>query len=533
MATVRIWRSTGGSGRRKVSGFAMIELILAITISAILAIYANQQLANQAQESIARGGGIWLKTVAGAMERHVFLNFPDLAAGNPVAGTAIALRPTIPELIALGRLNAGFPQGLPTRQVARIDITRTNCPGALCQVTSTVCTTTPIREGGAGITRFDLAFAMLDEQNGSGGQSRLGDGANIRGPALNVPNPNGNVEGIVCGSTMVDLGMFDSFVRIRDARNPDLQGALTVAGATTLNGGATVNGATTLNGATAVNNTLNVTGASTFQNNVTINGSATVGPCITLNGANGRGGFGCTNPNDLPPGYGGGVRTWDMVAGGTALVSSNPAGFTGANGNYALMTSGGGPGPAEIRTSGRTAGDRLTPIGSYVPGAACAAADEGSISRNASRTGLVVCQNSVWTPFQTRGVVGQVCAPNGVMGTSVAGLALYCQSGVWTLMADRFGRFAMTDTYLVYDNSRGLNPPIPIPVCPAGGSPKVYFNPQGVDGSSVTRTTNFRADITMRPGFYTILVDNSVNPGDPSGTPVAGYGLLTVGCFYN
>jgi hypothetical protein len=135
--------------------------------------------------------------------------------------------------------------------------------------------------------------------------------------------------------------------------------------------------------------------------------------------------------------------------------------------------------------------------------------------------------------MQARGVVGQPCAPSGVMGVTASKLALYCQSNVWILMADRFGRFAMSDTYLVYDHSRGLNPPIPIPNCTAGGSPKIYFNPQGVDARPATRTANFRADITMNPGFYTILVDDSINPNDPSGTPSAGYGLLTVGCFYN
>jgi len=490
---------TFGARRKGASGFALLELILAITISAILAVYANAELAGQQEESIARGGGVYLKTVAMAVEKYTYINWENLSNGNPVPGTSDSLKPTIPELIAMQRLTTGFPAGMPTRQVVRIDITRSACPGTGCQITTTVCTTTPVKGFGVGATRFDLAYAMLDEQSGSGGQSRQGDGANIRGPALNVPNPLGNVEGIVCGSSYVDLGLFNQFVRIRDTRDPDLQGPLTVAG------------------------------------DVTAKQKLNVGDCINMDGTaagGGRGGFACTDRNDLPAGYAGGVRSVDVVGNKNILASAAPASFTGSNGNYALLTTDNGTGAAEIRTSGRTAGDRLTPLGSYVPGALCNAPDEGSIARNASAAGLVVCESGVWTAMKKSGVVGQPCAPDGAIGTSPGGLALYCQSGIWTLMADRFGRFAITDTYLVYDNSTGLNPIIPVPACPSSGQPKIYFNPQGVDSRNLYKS-NFRADITTSPGFYTIHVDNTVNPNDPYGTPVAGYGLLTVGCFYD
>lgn len=409
---------------RRTRGFALMELILAISISAVLAIWANQELANRSQETLARGGGTYLMTVAQAVERHVFLNFLDLSAGNPIAGTAVDLQPTLPELIALNRLRVGFPLGMPTRQAVRIDITRTACPGAGCQITSTVCTTTPITLG-TGITRFDLAAAMLEEQNGRGGQARLNDGANIRGAALNVPNPMGNVEGIVCGSSFVDVGMFDSFVRIGDTRDPALAGPLTVAGATTLNG------------ATTINNTLNVTGATTL-NTLTFN-SATVGPCISLlGGAQGRAAFGCANPNDVPAGYTGGVRSADVVASGNVLASDNPGAFTGANGNYALVTANNGAGVAEIRTSGRAAADRLTPLGQFVSGSACAAADEGSIARMQGGPGLVACTLGSWRVFAFQAAAGDACAPNGATARDASGRTLVCLAGAFQPLDDLF-----------------------------------------------------------------------------------------------
>jgi prepilin-type N-terminal cleavage/methylation domain-containing protein len=409
-----------------MGGFAMIELIIALSISAILAIYANQELANRSQETIARGGGVYLNAVSQAVDRLILTNFENYANGTDIAGVANDLQPTIPELIALGRLRSGFPLGMPTRQQARIDITRTNCPGAGCQVVALVCTTTPITMG-PGAVRFDLATAMLEEQNGRGGQSRYGDGANIRGASINSPNPMGNVEGIVCGSSFVDVGMFDIFVRMNDTRDPNFQGNLTVAGDTTLNG------------STAINNTLNVTGPATFENNVTVNGQLDVGPCIKLTGGpQGRAGFGCANPADVPAGYTGGVRSADVVASGNILASTNPAGFTGANGDYAIVTANNGTGQAEIRTSGRAAANRLTPQGLFASGEACAAADEGSIGRLSTGPGLVSCTLGAWRVITFQAAAGDACAPNGAAATEASGRMLLCMDGNFVPMDELF-----------------------------------------------------------------------------------------------
>jgi hypothetical protein len=404
----------------------MVELIMVISISAFIAIWANGQLVAKAQETIARGGGIYLMTVAQAVERHVNVNFLAYAADSPIAGVAVPLQPTLAELIALNRLGAGFPTVMPTRQIVRIDITRTGCPGATCQITSTVCTTTPVVLGGTD-TRWDLANVMLDEQNGRGGWARYGDGANIRGVALNVPNPNGNVEGIVCGSSFTDIGVFDSFIRIGDTRDPALGGPLTVGGAATLNGAATVN------------NTLTVTGATTLQSSLTVTGGVTIGPCINLlGGAQGRAAFGCANPNDLPVGYGGGVRSQDVVASGNVLSSDAPGAFTGTNGNYALMTSNNGAGAAEIRTSGRAAADRLTPLGQFASGAACALADEGSIARLQGGSGLVACTQGSWRVFTFQAAANDACAPNGATARDASGKTLLCVGGVFVAMDNLF-----------------------------------------------------------------------------------------------
>ena len=399
-------------------GFALVELILAVSIMALLGVYAASELTKKSQENIAEGAGTYIKAVSAALEEHMMLNFLDYEAGNPVAGVAVALQPTVAEIVALGRLNPGFPSGpgsVPTRQTLRLDIIRQNCPGVTCALTALACTTTPVTLGGA-TTRFDLASTMVTVQGGTGGQSLQNTGATIRGPILNVPNPvPGAPEGIVCGSSVVNTALFNQFVRINDTRDPNLQGPLTVQG--------NVNfaGTTTIAGATTINNNASVTGT------LTAGGDASLGGCALILATTGRAGFGCANPNDLPAGYTGGVRSPDVVASGRILASDAPAAFTGTNTNYVFAGIEGGV--AEVRTSGRAAADRLTPLGSYVPGSACTAADDGSIARNASASGLVYCQGGAWVDMVTTAAAGGACAPNGSMANAANGVRLLCVGG--------------------------------------------------------------------------------------------------------
>jgi prepilin-type N-terminal cleavage/methylation domain-containing protein len=400
-------------------GFALLELIVAVSVSALLAVYVSSEVAKRSEESIAEGAGIYIAAVAGAAEQHVLLNFNEYANGTAVAGVAVPLRPTVAELVALGRLNPGFPAGagaLPTRQTLRIDVIRTACPGPGCTLTALACTTTPVTLGGAQ-TRFDLASTMVQVQGGRGGQSLPNAGGFIRGPVLNVPNPMGAVEGVVCGSASVDTALFQRFLTVRDTRDPDLQGPLTVAGPVTFNSTTQLNGAATING------------NATVTGRVSAGGDTNVGTCAQILAATGRAGFGCANPNDIPPGYVGGVRSPDVVASRRILASDNPAAFTGANGNYVYAGVEGGV--AEVRTSGRAAADRLTPTGSYAPGAACAAADNGSIARSASAQGLVFCQGGRWLTLATVAAVGAACSPNGATAISATNESLLCVGGVW------------------------------------------------------------------------------------------------------
>lgn len=398
--------------RRAMAGFTLVELIIALGVSAFIGLLAAGKMARDSEEVLAEGAAVYIQQVASAAQQHVLLNWNSYAGGTPVTGVATALRPTVPELVALGRLNAGFPSGagsVPTRQSLRIDITRSaGCPGATCQVLALVCTTTPVTLGGPR-TRFDLSSLMATKQGGTGGQSLPGAGTIIRGPTLNVTNPVGNAEGIVCGSGSVDTALFERFLVVADTRDPNFQGPFTVAGASQLKGGVTVTGNSSVSGNSAVGGTQSIVGR-----------LATSG----------------LNPNDLPAGYIGGVRTRDVVAGGTVVVSDNVPAFTGSNTNYSLMTQG------EIRTSGRTVADRILPTGKYEVGTVCAAADEGAIARalrdptSATQDveGLVTCRTQRWRPLIAYAAAGGACSPNGAMADTGVGAKLLCVGSKWLPM---------------------------------------------------------------------------------------------------
>lgn len=388
------------------AGFALVELIIAVSLSALIALYASGRLAHEAQESLAEGSGQYLRVVAAAVEQHVLLNFSEYASGSDVAGVALDLQPTLAEIVALGRLNAGFPAGpgaMPTQQSARIDISRSNCPGSGCTLTTLVCTTAPVTLGGADV-RFDLAATMVASQGGSGGQALPGFASRIRGPTLDVPNPVGAVEGIVCGSATVDTALFQKFLTLNDLRDPNFQGPMTVAGPVT------------------VAKRLSVAGATG------VGGNMSVGGCLRMMAASGRVGITCLNPDDLPAGWSGGLRTVDVVAGGTVLVSDSPAAFTGANTAYALLA------PGEVRTSGRAQADRLVPTGTYALGGTCAAAEEGAIAR-ATTSGLVTCRTSSWRALIAFASVDSACAPDGALADDGTGAKLLCVAGRYFSLA--------------------------------------------------------------------------------------------------
>jgi prepilin-type N-terminal cleavage/methylation domain-containing protein len=218
-------------------GFSLVEFSVVLLLTALGAVFATKQIAERTDEASAAGVATYIKTVADAAQRHALINFYELSNGVPVPGSAIPLAPTVAELKTLGRLPAAFPILAPGAQTIRVDIAQTGCPGASCILTASACTSTAFTLRGR--VREDLATTTVMAMNGTGGRSMVGDGARVRGPSFSMTNPAGNVEGVVCGQSIVDTALFNRFVMIQDTRDPNLLGKLTAVGDIGTNGGTT------------------------------------------------------------------------------------------------------------------------------------------------------------------------------------------------------------------------------------------------------------------------------------------------------
>jgi hypothetical protein len=401
-------------------GYFLLSFLLATALTSVVAL--RTLTLDLERQSIANGQiqGDVLTSIANAAHTYVSEQYTALQAGAPAvrngttvpagAGVGQTRAPTIAQLNAMGYLTNFSATGVVNTGAYQIRIRAvpTGCVGAACDFEGLVYLDVPVTATGGALAQAQIG-GIITRIGGNGGYSPAEVPANIVGFGWSTPNPvTGTPGGVVAARFGFGSSGLGQFVRISDSRDPSLQGPLTVAGPTTVNNNLTVGGT------------------------AAVTGDTSVGTCARILATTGRAGFGCADPNDLPAGYTGGVRTPDLVANGRILASDNPSAFTGANGNYVIAGVQGGV--AEVRTSGRAAADRLTPLGQYAAGAACAAADEGSIARRSAGTGLVVCQASVWTALQTRANVGDACSPNGSSATSGTGVSLLCVNGQYVGM---------------------------------------------------------------------------------------------------
>jgi len=333
---------------------------------------------------------------------------------QPITGVANPLAPTITELKAIGILPATYPLtintngGSPLYQVARIPA---GCVGNLCDISFQFTNSLPEVDSRGLASEGVLGYAARQLGSTAGYSSNLTPGTiDFRG-GFSLPNPQGNVAGIFATYNTWSASGVANFVKIGDTRDPLLQGPLTVAGPATLNGGATVNGGD-----------LNVP-----ANNLKVN-------CFKVVGSTGQAGTNCFDPTDVPSGWGGGVRTWDVVAQGSILAAdaAKPwtayaaAGFSPSAGklaglNFSMVqrTSLASTGPAIV--------DRVIPFGQYTAGTVCS--EPGAIAQSAAGPGYLACVNGAWSDLVTYGAEGDACSQPGYFKKGTDGTQLVCVGG--------------------------------------------------------------------------------------------------------
>jgi len=395
-------------------GMSLVEVMVWLAVlgvgSTMILHDRVQTLRDQRGQRIATSMAPYTQAIYDYVQKYRDL----LVNAQPVAGVANPLAPTISELQTLGIFPATYPQTIPTNggtplyAVARIP---TGCVGNLCDLGFQFTNSLPELNSDGLAAEGVLGYAARQIGATAGYSSNESPGTiEFRG-GFTLPNPQGAVAGIISTFSTWSASGVSNFVKIGDTRDPNLQGPLTAAGAATLNGGATVNGGD-----------LNVP-----TNNLNVN-------CFKVIGSTGKIGTNCLDPNDQPTGWGGGVRTLDVVATGGLMSwnSAKPLSQAGTDGwspsvgqasglDYTMINKG------TVRSTGQLTADRVTPFGLYTPGTACA--DSGAIAQSKASPGYVGCINGTWVDLMTYGTEGAACSQSGAFMKASDGSQLVCVGG--------------------------------------------------------------------------------------------------------
>ena len=221
-------------------GSALLELAFALLIASLLAAWGAQALVNRLNDAQAQSAAVWMEAVHKAVIAYVRRHGPDIqeAAGVDALsehGYADWRAPTVPEFVQAGLLSPGIPEASRLTGAARVNVWRRGaCPGDGCIVEALVHGERPLRDDARDLPDEAMMAQWLLAAQGQGAAVHPGDPARIRGAAFASSStlPNGTVlpVGTVGMAVTAEHQALWSYLRVRDPRDPDFQGPLSVAG---------------------------------------------------------------------------------------------------------------------------------------------------------------------------------------------------------------------------------------------------------------------------------------------------------------
>ncbi len=218
--------------RRRQRGFALLELVVAMSIGLLLAVLAAGQWARQTEELAARASGQWMEQIRQALEQALALDLGGWATGQARTGAfADPAAPTLAELVRQGLLPKGFPAQAPLGFGVRLAVLPDGgCPGEPCRVDALVMADQALRTRGGQADLMRLA-PLLQPMGAAGGYARpLLQGAQFHYPNPPRPGMMALPLGTPVGWAGTHGGLDPRYVRVGDDRDPRLRAGLTVAG---------------------------------------------------------------------------------------------------------------------------------------------------------------------------------------------------------------------------------------------------------------------------------------------------------------
>src|SRR5690606_13941747 len=228
------------SGRVHVQrGFVLLELAIAGVIMLLFAIWGAGAWKREMQVAGVNAHYVWMEGLQAAAQRYLWRYNERLTSDASAAilaeeGYADWRSPSISELKADGLLSRGYPEKGPMKTEARIRLgtdpgCQSDCPlqalihGVLWREGKS------LKQGGQALVSQWLLAAK-----GQGGYVSLEYPQLVRGPAFSWQNPPDENSQILPQGTVALLATGSAagrdFLRVRDQRNPDFQGAMNVNG---------------------------------------------------------------------------------------------------------------------------------------------------------------------------------------------------------------------------------------------------------------------------------------------------------------
>jgi hypothetical protein len=219
----------------------MLELTLALLIATLLAVWGASQIANRINDAAAQAVAVWMSSIRMAafayLDRHkAVLRQASGTADLAHLGYADWTRPRLAELKAAGLLSAGFPEFGVRGLGATIRVVRGGpCPGDECRIEALVHSSRALPDVMASSAGDQLVAQWLLAAQGQGGAVMRGRSHQIGGAAFQFSNPpvpglDPLPDGTVAMAVTAEQLAATDYLRVRDGRDPDLQGTATIKG---------------------------------------------------------------------------------------------------------------------------------------------------------------------------------------------------------------------------------------------------------------------------------------------------------------
>lgn len=517
---------------KRQAGFAIESVALALLVMSLAAAAAYKATVQADQISMAVIQADGLKNVANAAETLVMEHYDSYQAGLPVTRNGVTLNfgttagesmtPTLANLraMALG-LTPGTDFGnyktlVDATYVTQIQRIPAGCElspaGQTCNIQGMVCMDRPLQEIGAPVGETDdLGIgAIFGRIGGDAGSSYAGSAGTITGSSGSWTRANpfaGSPIGLVCQRFGFGSAAFGRFLRVRDSRNPDFQGALTVKDSIDTTTGTI--GAGVGNPGPGACRLGEIMNSGDF-----ISRSLTCIKRAWVDGANGE--IGVADAAGTPRAQ---LKdTGEILSKDAAGVVKAGFAYVGTESNAKADRIETNAGTAGLRPNGETFGDSVVINTDAAVGGACPTNKAMVWGNGTSSLKLLKCVANFWVATGTAvGVVGDVCPINGQLGETPAGVSVICVGNVWQTTTSRMGTWAVTSQLLV-----GHGNVITKPACGSGAAPKMVEIPKAINSQYIW--ANF--DMTDNGPSWTVEMTGA------NAEIAWSTALAQVGCYY-